>query len=52
MVEYKKIRDDFDQKTKELKVERVRLMEEKIREKTGQSVQIKMFGNLIFVYVS
>jgi len=45
IVEYSKVKIDFDQQTKALKMERIRLLQEKIKEKTGQDVKVNLFGN-------
>jgi hypothetical protein len=46
VVDYNKIKDSYDKKSKDLKRERVRLFTEKIKEKTGKDVNINLFGNL------
>jgi len=42
MADYSKIRIEFEQTTKKLKMERIKLMQEKIKEKTGKSINIKI----------
>ncbi len=44
VVEYLRVRNDYDQKSKQLKIERTKLMQEKIKEKTGKNVNIKIHG--------
>jgi hypothetical protein len=47
VVDYSKIKIDFDHKSKQLKMERVRLLQEKIKEKTGKDIRINLLnGNL------
>ncbi|CAF0828677.1 unnamed protein product [Brachionus calyciflorus] len=45
VVDYTKVRIDYDQKSKQLKMERVRLLQEKIKEKTGKDVKINIFDS-------
>lgn len=45
IVDYSKVRIDYDQKFKMLKMERIRLLQEKIKEKTGKDVKINLMGN-------
>jgi hypothetical protein len=47
VVDYSKVKIDFDQKTKALKMERIRLLQEKIKQKTGKDVKINLFGKLV-----
>lgn len=47
IVDYNKIKDAYDKKSKELKRERVRLFTEKIKEKTGKDVKINIFGKFL-----
>ena len=42
VVDYSKARIDYEQKSKQLKLERVRLLQEKIKEKTGQDVKVNI----------
>lgn len=44
VVDYSKVRLDYDQKFKMLKLERIRLLQEKIKEKTGKDVKINLMG--------
>ena len=44
MADYSKIRIEFEQTTKKLKMERIKLMQEKIKEKTGKNINIKIHG--------
>lgn len=44
VVDYSKVKIDFDQKSKQLKMERIRLLKEKIKEKTGKDVQLNFLG--------
>jgi hypothetical protein len=46
IVDYSKVKIDYDQKFKLLKMERIRLLQEKIKEKTGKDVKINLLGNL------
>lgn len=48
IVDYSKVKIDYDQKFKLLKMERIRLLQEKIKEKTGKDVKINLLGNLFF----
>ena len=48
VVDYSKVKIDFDQKSKALKMERIRLLQEKIKEKTGKDVKINLFGKFFF----
>ena len=43
MVDFSKVKIDFDQKSKQLKMERIKLLQEKIKEKTGKDVKINLF---------
>jgi hypothetical protein len=44
VVDYSKVRIDYDHKFKLLKMERIRLLQEKIKEKTGKDVKINLMG--------
>lgn len=44
VVEYLRTKSEYEQKSKQLKLERTRLMQEKIKEKTGKDVNIKIHG--------
>lgn len=44
VVDYSRVKGEFDKKFKELKLERVRLLQEKIKEKTGKDVKINLIG--------
>lgn len=44
MVDYSRAKTDYDKKSRELKMERVRLLQEKIKEKTGKDVEINVYG--------
>ncbi len=45
VVDYTEIKVEFDQKSKELKMERIRLLREKIKEKSGTNIDINSFSN-------
>ena len=42
VVDFSKSRIDYEQKSKQLKMERIRLLQEKIKEKTGKDVKINV----------
>ena len=44
MVDYSKVKIDFDQKTRALKLERIRLLQQKIKAKTGKDIKVNLFG--------
>jgi hypothetical protein len=44
VVDYSKVKINYDQKFKQLKLERIRLLQEKIKEKTGKEVKVNLFG--------
>jgi hypothetical protein len=46
VVDYSKVKIDFDQKSKQLKLERIRLLQEKIKEKTGKDVKINLHEHM------
>ena len=50
VVDYSKVKINFDQKFKQLKLERIRLLQEKIKEKTGKDIKVNLFGNILFIY--
>ncbi|RNA02600.1 E3 ubiquitin- ligase BRE1-like 2-like [Brachionus plicatilis] len=45
VVDYSRVKIDYDQKSRELKMERIRLLQEKIKEKTGKNVTINLYDN-------
>ncbi len=45
-VEFNRSKIDYDLKVKQLKQERINLMQEKIRETTGKTVKIKIHGRI------
>ena len=44
VVEYIRVKTDYESKSKQLKLERTKLMQEKIKEKTGKDINIKIHG--------
>lgn len=46
VVDYSKSRNLFEIKSKDLKLERIRLLQEKIKEKTGKDVKINLIGEI------
>lgn len=51
MVDYSRVKTDYDTKSKELKMERIRLLQEKIKEKTGKDVSINVFGKFKNIFL-
>ena len=49
VVEYLKTKTDYETKSKALKIERTRMMQDKIKEKTGKDVNIKIHGKLLLL---
>lgn len=45
LIEYAHVHDVYYTATRKLKLERVRIMQEKIKEATGKDINIKLFGN-------
>ena len=46
VVDYSRVKIDFDQKSKQLKMERIRLLQEKIKEKTGKDIKINLSDHM------
>jgi len=42
--EYTKVKKEFEIKSDQLKIERIRLLQQKVREKVGKSVNMHMIG--------
>ncbi len=54
VVDYLNVKADFDKKSKELKLERIKLLQEKIAEKTGQTFDINLYSKYnkkIIIYI-
>ncbi len=49
MVDYSKVKIDFDVKSKQLKMERIRLLQEKIKEKTGKDIKINLLDGKLLI---
>jgi len=50
VVDYSETKVEFDQKSKELKIERIRLLREKIKEKSGTNIDMNSFSNFLFKF--
>lgn len=48
VVDYSEIKAEFDQKFKELKMERIRLLNERINENTGKKIDLSLFSEYGF----